>query len=235
MPMKNWKITLFSSLSFFCFAKAEVPHPQFFKGWKFDSSYEAYGQDLKTLNKVEIACENKTLVPTHPQQGTKKYHLAIIGKYNTHQIKGGEKGSYSDICQIWTKHVIPEQRTCLLSKALKVVVLSDTYQDTCGNFYRGYFKEKFFSSDETMGTLVSLGKTFYENPYSEFAGTGLVETYVGGTFAVQASEFLYFSKASAQDLIEIKKSLALAQKNGQSRDPHTGLFEDAVPKRTSRR
>ncbi len=229
--MKNWKAFLLLSLPLVSWAQSGVPHPQYFKGWKFDSSYEAYGRDLKTLSKVEITCENKTLLPTHPQQGTKKYHLAITGEYNSHQLKGGEQSAYNDICMIWTNHAKPEQRYCLRSKTIKVVVLSDLYQDTCGNTYRGYFKKKFLNTDETMGTLVSLGKTFYENPYSEFVGTSLVETYVGGTYPMKASEFLYFSKASPEDLLQIQDSLVLAKKNGQFRHPETGLFNDAIPKK----
>lgn len=210
-------------------AKAQVPHSEAFKGWKFDPSFEADGSDLKTLNKVSLACESSMLYPTHPQQDTKTYHLAVYGEYNNQLVLGGDKGPFADICQAWTRGAVVEKRMCLKSKTINMVVLSDLYQDACGNVYRGFFKKQFFTTDETMGTLVSPGKTFYENPYSEFIGTKLVDTYVGGTNPVPASQFLYFTRASALDMTRIQKNIELAKAKGQYRNPQTGLFNEGQP------
>jgi hypothetical protein len=208
-------------------AKVSIPMAERFRGWKFDPDYQADGKDLATVKKISIACEDKSLSPAHPQQDTKQYHLATFGEYGKGGlVRGGADGPFREICQTWSLARKPDQRTCLRFKVLKFVILSDVYQDHCGHFYRGYFQKMFSTNEETMGTLVSPGKTFYEKSDSAFSGGAFSDVYVGGTYPVKDSDFLFFGDVFPGDLDKVRQGIQMAISSGQIQDPSTGLFSE---------
>ena len=213
------QIFVFASVSG---AKIEIPMESQFLGWKFSSSYQAEGKDLKNIKKIKISCGANLILPAHPQQDTKQYHLAVYGYYGKGLMKGGPNGKFGEICQTWSLATKDKDKTCLRSETLNLIVMSDVYRDQCGRLYRGYFRKMYFSSDESMGTLVSPGKTFYQKPKQEFEG--IVETYVGETYPVKVSDFLYFTELFPGDIVKVQQGLERASGAGQFLDPESGLF-----------
>lgn len=145
------------SLAFFLFSfgfgtslpDAPVPDAPAFRGWNVSQD------DLHQFKPVEIACADKTLLPTHPQMTMKTYHKVLAGSYNHFLLQADSKA-----CTIGgrTKNAKGEF-PCFQGNQLKYYLLSDTYQDRCGNFYRGYFEALFFRTQETMASLYSPGRS----------------------------------------------------------------------------
>lgn len=129
---------------------------------------------------MKFACSDLLLTPLSKDQSTKKYHRYIVGSYNHAKLRGN-----SEVC-------ITSSATgyCLRADTVEYVIMSDVYADSCGNKYRGFWEVSFLTKDESMGTLCSLGRTFYEKANSDFPG----EYEVGPTYKVEATRFLFFTE-----------------------------------------
>jgi len=194
-----------------------IPDPQGFLGWKEIAGYRTSDKDVDKLQAVELKCDKTELFPTHPSQATKLYHAAQIGLYQQTKIPGT-----SEACKIsgkfkTTRGTLP----CLMADSLKYFAISDTYQDRCGNFYRGLVEVRFWSRDESMGTLFSRGRTVYPKPHSDFEG----EMEEGGTYAVDYNDMLLVTELFPGDQEAIAKYKGDALANGFRFNSTTLLFE----------
>jgi hypothetical protein len=98
----------------------------------------------------------------------------------------------SRTCKIASKSAKP---VCLLTDIFEYAVISDVFEDNCGNIYRGYWNVGFLKQDDNMGMLLSKGRTVYPKANAEYAG----ETEVGSTYAVDAKDFLFLGAPLAAD------------------------------------
>jgi hypothetical protein len=153
------------------------------------------------LGRTELRCHNETLYPTHPQENTKEYMYGDSATYD-----------YSHLPATSSACVTPNlsKKFCLRGTSAHLVVISDLYQDTCGNTYRGYWLVSYLKSDESMGTLLSKGRTIYQKPNAEFAG----EFITGDTYKVQSKDFLFLGTPWKNDRLLIKKAQDEAIRQG---------------------
>jgi hypothetical protein len=136
-------------------------------------------------------CSTDNLYPTHPFQSTKEYLHAVYSMYDHATLS---PDSYACL----TKN--PTGKYCLRGAVALMVVMSDTYEDDCGNLLRGHWLVTYLQSDENMGTLFSKGRVLYENPHSEFPG----EYEEGGTYVVKKSDFFLLGDLLKDDPEKIR-------------------------------
>src|SRR5258705_11322484 len=89
-------------------------------------------------------CDPTTLYPTHPQQNLKRWEQHQIATYNLSKVPAGEADK-EGVCTIKTNQ---EKPSCLRATDFQHVVVSDTYQDKCGNQYRGAVAKAFLTKNE---------------------------------------------------------------------------------------
>lgn len=178
-----------------------ISDPQAFLGWREVDGYVSSRVNLQTLQKVTVDCPKGTaLYPTHPQQDTKLYHVFNVGKYNQAKLNGD-----SEVCALSSKFKNSRGTlTCLAPDLIYEVVISDTYEDACGNLYRGFWKREFKKSEESMGTLFSLGRTLYERPGALFKN----DFYVDSTYSLDAKDFLFLTPAFKEDSVLVSQARA---------------------------
>uniref|UniRef100_A0AAN0NLR3 Uncharacterized protein n=1 Tax=Yoonia rhodophyticola TaxID=3137370 RepID=A0AAN0NLR3_9RHOB len=90
------------------------------------------------------------------------------------------------------------------------VMLSDTYIDACGNYYRGVKSMQFLESDENMGTLFSPGRTNYRVPDTAFD-----ERYDGHTYPVPNVDFAFLAAILPEDMDKIATERRRARQTHQ--------------------
>lgn len=161
-----------------------IPDTHAFKSW-VKKPYDIDEIDFATIKTKLLACDDKKLIPLSADQATKKYHRYIVGTYNHAKLRGN-----SEACA-----TASPTNYCLRPDTIEYVIMSDTFADSCGNKYRGFWEILFFTRHENMGTLSSLGRTFYEKPNSQFPG----EFETGPTYLVEEKSFLFFSELFASD------------------------------------
>lgn len=197
-----------------------VPNPEAFHMWRPMNGYTTSNVNLQALPKVQINCEQDqvNLYPTHPQQESKEYHLFDWGQYNHFKLHGE-----SEACAMSSRFKSKNgQYACLRPDVIFNVVMSDIYRDKCGNFYRGFKHLVFLKKNENMGTLLSVGRTIYPNPKSNFPG----DTYVGPTYPVLVQEFVFLSNVLPGDLEKTAALKAKALARTHSFDEKTLLFSN---------
>ncbi len=192
--------------------ESEIPEPTAINRW-LDPKYEyEHAPALDSLRSVEATCAGKNLYPAHPQQSTKIYHVYRRAEFNALKVPPA-----SPLCRISSKGA---KKVCLRADSFDHVVLSDIYADDCGHFYRAFWKESFLHRDESMGTLLSRGRTVYPNPKSEFA-EDVVE---GATYPVEITRFLFLTETFPHD----EQASAKLRKQAETThffDPRTHLFQ----------
>lgn len=153
------------------------------------------------LNEVPLDCRDKRLWPTHPQQYTKEYLHAVYANYDAHKLPINSRACLRPN---------PTRRYCIRATWANMIVMSDTFEDACGHRYRGYWLVTFLDSDESMGTLLSKGRTVYPKPNAQFAG----EYEEGQTYPVPEKDFLLLTPLKAGDTAKIKqqRDAALARR-----------------------
>ena len=162
-----------------------VPNAEAFTGW----TVQPYDVDPLNFSKLEtktFKCADKMLRPLSADQSTKKYHKYVRGSYLNSKLRGD-----SEACA-----VASQKNYCLRADTIEYTIMSDIYSDACGNTYRAFWEVLFLTKNESMGTLCSLGRTFYEKADSEFPG----EIEIGPTYQVEASRFLFFTELFKTDL-----------------------------------
>lgn len=196
-------------------SEEQIPSSHAFVDWT-DRSRDEGNQDPSEFAKIEFACADPMLYPTHPQSSLKRYHTSKYGNYNLALLKWDDEA-----CSIPQPKIVPaHRRGCVRADALNFHILSDIYSDKCGNLYRGYWSVIFLTKNESMGTLVSRGRTVYPRAGSEF-GSDLVD---GGTYAVEVKSFLFLSEVSPDERAQIEKSRTEALGSRFQFDSNTLLF-----------
>lgn len=179
------------------------PDTRYLKPWQIDDDV-VLSSKLPTpeeIGQISVACEDKRLFATHPQQTTKEYMYALWADYDYTKLPVD-----SVACTIPN----PTRKYCLRATWAKLVVMSDTFEDSCGNQYRAYWMVNYLMADESMGTLVSKGRTIYEKPRSQFPG----EFVTGNTYELREDDFLMLSPVWKGDQIKINQSRTEAFKQG---------------------
>ena len=204
-------------------SRDRIPEPQAFLGWRDEVSAVSPPRPADA-KRVEVACADHRLFPTQPASSLKRYHRYSHGRYDHFKVSGD-----SPVCKIPNQTLNSRrERPCAAAAGIDYAMLSDTYADSCGHFYRGFWDALYLTTDESMGTLMSKGRTVYEVPRSPFAG----EVYDAQTYAVEASEFALLSELGPGDAEQIAKAKESAIRAGTHRyDPNTLLFEYTGPHR----
>jgi hypothetical protein len=178
---------------------------------------------VTVLRHKAFACPNDAnLYPTHPSQVLKEYHAYDSARYNQREIDGR-----SEACLVSRVRAHPNARQpsaasvariiaeaeangrgipCLQADAVHRVVLSDTYIDACGNYYRGVKRLSFLGSQENMGTLFSAGRTSYNQGASVTDGQ-----YDGPTYAVPYTDFVFLAELLPNDMGRITQARSAAR------------------------
>lgn len=168
------------------------PDPKALGPWKLNDEFVINKPLLPSqISEKPMTCETKNLYPTHPFQTTKEYIHAVFSMYD-HSILPAD--SYACLTPN------PTRKFCLRGATAIMVVMSDTYEDDCGNYYRGYWLLTYLKSDENMGTLFSKGRVLYERPEAEFPG----EYYEAGTYTVKRDDFFTLGELLPTDRENIR-------------------------------
>ena len=179
------------------------PDTHLLKAWQPSSEvvFERKPPMPSQINEVPLDCRDKRLWPTHPQQYTKEYLHAVYANYDTHKLPIN-----SGACS----RPNPTRRYCIQSTWANMIVMSDTFEDACGHRYRGYWLVTFLDAHESMGTLLSKGRTVYPKTNAQFAG----EYEEGQTYSVPEKDFLLLTPLKAGDAAKIKqqRDAALARR-----------------------
>jgi hypothetical protein len=193
------------------------PLPEFFaedgsyleQPWKKSSevAFEGTPPVPSQLTEVPFACNDKKLWPTHPQQYSKEYVYAIQTDFDRLRLP-----PLMNSCIIPN----PTKKYCLRAQTANVMVMSDIFEDSCGNKYRAYWVVTFRTgggpsrSEDNMGTLLSKGRTQYEKPHAQFKG----EYVTGYTYPVNPNDFIFLGKIYPGDLAKMKAAQAEALRQG---------------------
>lgn len=194
---------------------AAVPNPKAFLGWENNPDFPPSGAKPETFKRVTVDCPGRELFPTHPQQTTKTYHVSLLGRYDHFRLRAGD-----DACERGADR--PNARgemSCLRPDSIEYAVISDFYQDRCGNFYRGFWDVQFLKTNDTMGTLFSQGRVLFQNPKSPFEN----DMYVADTYALNESNFVFLAPVTENEVRIIKREKESALRTHRF-DPETQLF-----------
>ena len=205
-----------ADLNIFLLSGIKAPSPEAFIKWTNVPGYRNSNYDLSRMGNVAIRCRDSILFPVNPQQTTKKYHLYLRAEYD---VKKLQTNSFACKFGSSTKNAKGIQ-SCFVADGYDVTVISDMFQDNCGNFYRAYWRVEFLTSTESMGTLLSKGRDIYPKPNPEYPQ----ETEDGPTRAVDKSDFLFLTELFPGDQERMARAQATALNNGFSYDPLTKLF-----------
>lgn len=202
----------------------DLPDATALRRWRDPKFEDTNAPAVTTLEHLEIpgSCRNQNLYPTHPQQSTKIYHLYRDGIYELTKLS-----AESRTCKITSQPSGREKKFCLLADDFEHVVLSDTFQDACGNFYRGVWKVDFLRRDDNMGTLLSKGRTVYTDDHSNFEG----QVYVGQTYAVERKDFLFLAPIFGGDRDKLNQLKLEAIRNTHTYNSETHLFQNLPQKK----
>lgn len=193
-----------------------APNPGAFKGWERKAREESSAIDPYAWERVDFACDRPGIFPTHPQMSLKRYHLMLFGQYDHFRLQAGDEACAIGGKKPNGKGVIP----CFRPDILQYALLSDTYQDACGHFFRGVKEIAFFRRHENMGTLFSPGRGMLRKAGSEF------EEYVmAPTHALVPGDFLFLIRLFPGDSEQIVKDRAQALGGEFLFNEGTGLFE----------
>jgi hypothetical protein len=179
-------------------SKATLPEPSALGPWQneisADIDFASYPS--LSLDDLDKQCPGlKFLYPSQPQQSLKKYSLMQWAPYDLLKIS-----AESPLCLRKSNPPTPNAKTfCLRTDSAHRVILSDTYMDSCGNYYRGFHSLEFLGQNETMGTLFSLGRAAYPDPSTDLKGI-----YIdGSTYPVPIESFSKIGPLLPSDLEQI--------------------------------
>ncbi|WP_298290109.1 hypothetical protein [uncultured Litoreibacter sp.] len=180
---------------------------------------------LEALSRKQFQCpQDPNLYPTHPAQDNKTYHVGDRARYNARELDARDEecvlsqigdrrpGAGGNRSQAAIDRVIRRAEEtgrripCQQADVVLRYVLSDTYIDACGNYYRGVKALDFLGSYENMGTLFSPGRVQYRVPGSQFK-----EYYAGQTYAVKHTDFLFLADLLPGDMEKINRGRTAAQ------------------------
>lgn len=181
------------------------PESQYLQSWRESTDFVIEGSlTPEEASPKEHQCASGKLWPTHPSQSTKEYLWAQFAHYDHFKVP---VTSYACL------RANPSGRFCVMAAIALAVVMSDTFEDDCGNLYRGYWLVTYFKSDENMGTLYSKGRTAYPRPGSEYE----YDMIEGDTYPLQQSDFLFLGELRPFDREKISLEQERAAQNGFKR------------------
>lgn len=212
----------------------KVPNSEAFRGWINHPKYQLSSENIDQLEKIAITCSVQILYPTHPTMDLKEYHVYLSGRYDHFKLAGNfdnarEVGK-DEACFLsaprHSKRGTDGRLNCLDAHTIEFVILSDTYQDQCGNYYRGYSKQLIFPRDHRMQDLWSPGRWTYLDPNSEFnrEGSSVKDVLPGHTYEVQATDFIFLTPLFPTDAKKVGSARANALKYTHTYNPKTFLF-----------
>jgi hypothetical protein len=194
------------------------PDGEAIQNWRISSEFDADGVEIppSAVQEIPLKCGTQ-LYPAEYSTLTKQYIFGIEAAFDPVKIKGDSEG-----CAVPTNGT----NKCIVGLTAMLVIMADTYEDQCGNFYRGYFVKHYTKGQgrnqgtENMGTLIALGRTVYPKAQAAFAG----EFYNGQTYPVARSEFVFLSPLWPNDLKKINESRAAGVRAGYRYDSHKKIF-----------
>ncbi len=171
--------------------------------WQINGDFVMDGPPLQPyqIQEKSFQCPVKKLYPTHPSQATKEYLHAVYSQYDHGRLP---PQSYACL------RSGPLGRFCVLAAIAMVVVMSDTYEDECGNLYRGYWLVTYLKSDENMGTLFAKGRSAYEKPNAQFPG----EFIEDNTYFITPTDFMFMGEILPGDKAKIATERDRALRSG---------------------
>ena len=184
-------------------SKQEIPDSGAITRWQNVDGYQSTPIDVMTLPSVPVSCADQNLYPTHPQQTTKLYHQFLAARYSEQKLTANDT-----VCKIGSKYKNTSgMYPCLAADYGEYAVISDTYQDACGHYYRGVWDVFFLKRDDNMGMLFAKGRTLYQKPHSDYPN----DMYVAQTYPVDVKDFLIVTSLFPGDREEIEKQRQDAQ------------------------
>jgi hypothetical protein len=196
----------------------DIPNSKAIQRWAEKPGYVSNSLDLNKLVKISLNCEDKKLYPTHADQTTKAYHVFNAGIFDARLLKGSDKACLRPSLYRNGSGVY----YCVRADHIETAVISDTYKDSCGNYYRGFWRVTYMHADESMGTLFAKGRTMYVRPGAEFKG----DYVLGGTYPVDEKEFLFLSPLFLTDQEKIDSQFFANQTSKIRYNDKTLLFEE---------
>lgn len=165
--------------------------------WQKDSAYSTSLKRFPPIAKYNIGdkiCGN-TFYPAHPMANTKEYHEALYKRFDTRKLPAN-----SIQCRVQSRGRKPY---CIAAGSLKFVIISDTFFDICGNYFRGFWPVTYNTDHESLGTLLAKGRTVEPKLNSPFAN----DFTPSNTYSVRRNEFLYLSPLFKGDKKKIKEAV----------------------------
>ena len=171
--------------------------------WNIDGDYRHSLSNFipRPSNNISSRLCGNRFYAAHPFASTKLYHYAIFKRYDLKKLPAT---SYA--CRTTSNG---KRKFCLAAGSLKFVVISDTFFDSCGNYFRGYWPAAYNTDDENMGTLLAKGRTMEPIPNSPFRH----DYRPSNTYEVQRSTFLYLSPLLRGDKEKITNAVNSAKKH----------------------
>jgi|GEM_PF-4538063 len=158
---------------------------------------------VRALESFRAASEvcGEMVTPLYKHQGKKEYHVEYSISFER-TLPGP-----SQYCQVkqpvtskCSRRRIPvgtalgeclwQHQRCLMNKRVQVKLLSDLYQDECGNILRGFSWINYASPGEDMMDSVSPGHTLRLVEMFSFGG----QYEAGETYPVPLSSFVFFAE-----------------------------------------
>jgi len=171
--------------------------------WKRKPSEESSEVNPFDQPKITDHCAEQGLRPAMPQMTRKLYHITFTGKYSHFKLLGTDPGCAMSAKKLNGRGVL----NCLRPDIPVRTLISDIYEDACGNLFRGVFEREFFRRHETMETLFSPGRSTVPRPGSAFKE----ERMLAPSSPVSASDFLFFIPLLPGDEEAIQRDLKNAQ------------------------
>jgi hypothetical protein len=193
-----------------------APNADAFKGWERKTQEESSSINPYVWERVPFGCDRPGIYATHPQMSLKRYHLMLIGQYDHFRLLGSDEACAIGGKKPNGKGIIP----CFRPDIFHYVLLSDTYQDSCGHYFRGVKEITFFRREENMGTLYSPGRGMLRKAGSEFDEYVMAPTHVS-----KPEDFLFLIRLFPGDIEQISHDREQALRGEFLFNEGTRLFE----------
>ncbi|MGE3758916.1 MAG: hypothetical protein AB7H97_14235 [Pseudobdellovibrionaceae bacterium] len=210
-----------------------IPNEYGFTGWHKNPTYQVIDRNLNKMPRVSVECEDKKLYPTHPAMNLKEYYIFLKGRYDHFKLFGNfdnkKEDGKDEACIIsaprGSKKNSNGRLNCVSAHSIEYTVLSDTYMDRCGNYYRGLSEQQYFPTENRMQDMWSVGRWTFADPKSEFQGSKVVEVIAGHTYPTAENQFLFLTPLFEGDMKAINESKENALKYTHTYDAEKMTFE----------
>jgi len=174
-------------------------------GWIKNGTFSSILKSLDQKDLKEVKTCGDHFYPAHPYSSTKEYH-GMFYQYYTRDLPWD-----SEACLV---HSNGKRKFCLNSDYVKLAIISDTYIDSCGKYFRAFWLAIYSNSSENIGTLLSRGRSIKLRPNSNFP-----KDYISSnTFGFDQNYFFLTTDLFPNDLDKIKKLEAKALNSFYEKD-----------------